>query len=76
VKRLVCAGSVIGATDVAELLPDGTLLVVVGRPTVTGTSAGLSGEMFGWFTLSRGSSFPAVAYLNSCSAGRLTLTRR
>jgi hypothetical protein len=62
--------------DVAELLPDGTLLVVVGRTTVTGTSAGLSGQVSGSFILYRGSSFPAVTYLNSCSAGRLTLTRR
>lgn len=62
--------------DVAELLPDGTLLVIVGRPAVTATSAGLSGQVFGTLTLYQGSSFPAVAYLNNCRAGRLTLTPR
>ncbi len=55
--------------DVAELLPDGTLLVIVGRPAVTATSAGLSGQVFGTFFLYRGSSFPAT-FLNNCSAGR------
>jgi hypothetical protein len=65
--------------DVAELLPDGTVLVVSGTSRVTGTAGGLSGEVNGFLTLYRfqpGLSFPNVIYLSSCSAGGLTLTRR
>lgn len=62
--------------DVAELLPDETVLVVVGTPRVTGTSAGLSGQVNGWLNLYRGSRFPSVSWLSGCGATGLTLTPR
>ncbi|HYN08965.1 MAG TPA: carboxypeptidase-like regulatory domain-containing protein [Vicinamibacterales bacterium] len=62
--------------DVVEVLPDGSLLVVTGKPSVTVTSAGLSGRMSGSLTQYRGSRFPNVIYLSGCAADRLTLTRR
>jgi hypothetical protein len=65
--------------DVAELLPDGTVLVVSGTSKVTGTAGGLSGQVDGYLTLYRfqpGLSFPGVIYLSSCSASGLTLLRR
>lgn len=61
--------------DVVELLPDGTLLVVVGSPKVTATPTGLSGHVFGSFTLYRGAKFPSVDYLSNCGAAGMTLTR-
>jgi hypothetical protein len=62
--------------DVVELLPDATLLVVAGLPSLVATPAGLSGQA-GYLGLSQysGSRFPNVVYMTSCAA-RLTLTRR
>ena len=65
-----------GHPDVAELLTDETVLVVVGAPRLTGTPDSLSGPASSWLGLYRGSMFPNVIYLNGCSAARLTLTRR
>jgi carboxypeptidase family protein len=65
-----------GHPDVAELLPDDTVLVVVGTPRLSGTSASLTGPANSWLSLYRGSRFPNVIFLNGCSAARLTLTRR
>jgi hypothetical protein len=62
--------------DVVELVPDGTLLVFVGKPTLTGTSAGLSGTAAGWLNLYQGSRFPSVQWMSGCSVARLTLTPR
>lgn len=65
-----------GHPDVAELLPDRTLLVATGTPRVNGTSAGLSGSFPGALNLYRGSGFPNVTRLGGCNTNRLTLTPR
>ena len=62
--------------DLVELLPNRDLFVVVGRPTVVGTSAGLSGRVNGWISVYRGSRFPNVNWLSGCSATDISLTPR
>jgi hypothetical protein len=62
--------------DLVELLPNRDLFVVVGKPTVVGTSAGLSGRVNGWINVYRGSRFPNVDWLSGCGTTDLTLTRR
>jgi hypothetical protein len=62
--------------DVVERLQDGTLLMVTGDATVSATSGGLSGSMFGGLTQWRGTAFPNVIFLGYCGADRLTLERR
>ena len=62
--------------DVVERLQDGTLLVVTGDATISVTSGGLSGRMFGGLTQWRGTAFPNVFFLGYCGADRLTFERR
>lgn len=62
--------------DLVELLPNRDLVVVVGRPTVVGTSAGLSGRVNGWLNVYRGSRFPNVNWLSGCGTTDISLTPR
>jgi hypothetical protein len=59
--------------DVAELLPDGTVLAINGRASLTGTSEAASGTMSGYMGHYGGGMSTHVA---DCSTGRMTLTRR
>ena len=62
--------------DLVELLPNRDLFVVVGKPTVVGTSAGLSGRVNGWLNVYRGSRFPNVNWLSGCGTTDISLTPR
>ena len=59
--------------DVAELLPDGTVLVLSGRGTLEGTSGEVSGTLGGNMRLYTADMSRVLGY---CYSPRLTLTRR
>ena len=60
----------------AEVLPDGTLLVMNGRTSATGTSGTLSGVLSGLMVHYEGTLPGSVRWLEGCSEPRLTLTRQ
>lgn len=62
--------------DIAELLPDGTTLVLAGTVELSRAADGWSGNMIGYLAQYRGSAFPNVVYLGDCVATRLSLSRR
>ena len=54
--------------DVVELLPDGTVLVPQGAVTMTGTAAGLSGQMGSGSVMVRyGAGFPSGSFFGGCN---------
>lgn len=58
--------------DVLEQLSDGSFIAVTGRATTTGSPAGLSGTLNGWFTHYLGN----FSYLDGCPAGAFSLSPR
>ena len=62
--------------DVAERLSDGTTLVLAGTVNLSQTADGWAGTMSGYLTQYNSGNFPNVRYLGSCSASRITLSRR
>lgn len=62
----------------AEILPDGTVLVVNGQGTLTGTRERLSGPISGWVIQYEAPAFPSAwRFVTGCSNGTVvTLTRR
>jgi hypothetical protein len=60
----------------AEVLGDGTLLVVNGRTSATGTSGTLSGVLSGGMNHYEGTLPGSVRWLDGCPGPRLTLTRQ
>jgi len=66
-----------GHPDLAEILSDGTVLVVNGRGMLSGTRERLSGTISGSVIQYEAPTFPGVRYLTGCHGGTVvTLTRR
>jgi hypothetical protein len=62
--------------DIAEVLPDGSVLVLTGSGTLTGNPDELTGTLGGQMSLYARPTFPNVQFLSSCETPRVTLTKR